>query len=138
MVGLVTAGAAVFAAREEPPNGARVVALAAGGVVVVGVAASVVITIGVEDDERQDGDIVVTSRDTAFPMRLTVPAGAVGFFVENEDVYRHTILIEGTDVEVELPGSTDRRFETELDPGEYRFYCDVPGHDSMAGTLIVT
>ncbi|MBL8777819.1 MAG: cupredoxin domain-containing protein [Acidimicrobiales bacterium] len=137
VLGLGTAGAALAATRANPPDRARVTGLALGGVLVLGAVGSLVATASVEDDQRQDGDIVVVARDTAFPATLEAPAGTVGFFVQNEDLYRHTLLIEGTDVKVELPGSTDRRFEADLDAGEYRYFCDVPGHESMEATLVV-
>jgi len=127
VIGLGTAASALLATRWNPPNRARVVAIAAAGVLMLGTVGSAVATLGVEDDQRQAGDIVVASSDTTFPDELEVPAGAVGFFVENDDVYRHKILIEETDIKVELPGSTAPRFETELAPGAYRYYCDVPG-----------
>lgn len=137
VLGLGTAGAAVMASRRAPADRARPVAWALGAVLVVGAVGAGLATAGVEDDRAQPDDIVVVARDTGFPEQVDAVAGANGFFVENEDLYRHTLLIEGTDVKVELPGSTDRRFEATLETGGYRYYCDVPGHEAMEGTIVV-
>lgn len=39
--------------------------------------------------------------------------------------------IEETDVKIEIPGSTTHRLEIDLPTGEYRYHCDVVGHDSV-------
>lgn len=137
VLGLGTAGAAIMSARREPTDRARPVAWALGAIIVVGAVGSALTTAGVEDDRAQPDDIVVVARDAGFPEEVDAAAGLNGFFVENEDLYRHTLLIEGTEVKVELPGSTDRRFEATLEPGEYRYYCDVPGHEAMEGAIVV-
>jgi len=78
----------------------------------------------------------VVARDVEYPGTITVNAGEVSFFVQNKDRFRHTFVIEGQDVKTELPGSTARRVTATLAPGTYTFKCDVPGHETMKGTLI--
>ena len=133
---LFTAFAAVASARSLAvpvrPIGASVLALAA-----VAVVASASDAVAMADDEAQPGDVAVVAEDLEFPAEVRVEAGAVGFFVDNADPFRHTFLIEGTDVDQELPGSTARRVTADLEPGTYRYYCDVPGHEDMEGTLVV-
>lgn len=114
---------------------------AVGGVAALAVVLVVVsagATLGLEDDERQAGDIVVVAEDVEYPDRVTASAGTIALYVENEDIFRHTFLIEGEDVKQELPGATARRVEVTLAAGSYRFYCDVPGHEDMEGTLEVS
>jgi plastocyanin len=137
VVAFGTALAAFLATRARPPRGAGVVL--GGGAVIVTLACIVsgVAWLGLEDDARQDGDVAITASNTAFPAQIAATAGDVGLYVRNDDVYRHTFVIEGTGAKVELPGSTARRLEATLAPGEYRFFCDVPGHESMQGTLVV-
>ena len=36
-----------------------------------------------------------------------------------------------------VPVSTDVRIPADLAPGTYRYYCDIAGHESMEGTLVV-
>ena len=68
---------------------------------------------------------------------LAASAGLIGFHVANRDQIRHTFVIEGTNVKLEVPASKERRVEVELAAGEYRFFCDVPGHERMEGVLTV-
>ena len=49
------------------------------------------------------------------------------------------LLIDGVDdfkLSVSANGDTDEG-TAELEPGDYRIYCDVPGHESMEATLTV-
>jgi uncharacterized cupredoxin-like copper-binding protein len=51
----------------------------------------------------------------------------------------HTLLVDEVDdfkLQVNTNGDTDTG-TVELEPGEYRLYCDVPGHTSMEATLTV-
>lgn len=140
LVAMVTALFVVLAALMAR-RGASVapgrVGAAFAAVVVVGIAVSGALSAGLSDDERQDADVVVVAKSVEYPERVEAGAGQVSFFVENEDPFRHTFVIEGTEVEQELPGGTARRVEATLEPGEYRYFCDVPGHEDMEGTLIV-
>ena len=124
-------------ARFGPSIAVRPVATATVGLGVLAVAGSVAMTASLDDDERRDGDVGVLASNVEYPAELRVPEGEVGFYIENDDVLRHTFLIEGTSVEQEVPGSTARRVSADLEPGAYRYYCDVPGHEDMEGTLVV-
>lgn len=134
---LTVAGFAGGAGRAD--RLARPLVRSGTAAVAVAVALSALATLGVDSDQQQPGDIAVVAASTDFPEHVEATAGNVAFFVDNEDRTRHTFVIEGQDVKVELPGNTARRVEANLAPGEYRFYCDVPGHeDLMEGTLIVS
>lgn len=98
---------------------------------------SLVIAFAAESEMAEAGDIAVIAEDVYFPATLEAPAGRVAFFLENRDVFRHTFVIEGHEVKAEMPGSKDRRVEVDLAAGEYRYICDVPGHERMEGTLTV-
>jgi plastocyanin len=66
-------------------------------------------------------------------------AGEVEIVYENDGSMVHTLLIEGVDdfkLQVNTNGDTDTG-TVELEAGEYRIYCDVPGHSSMEATLTV-
>ena len=72
-----------------------------------------------------------------YPKVLLASEGLIGFHVTNEDPIRHTFVIDGTNVKLEVPASKQRRVEVELAAGEYRFFCDVPGHERMEGILTI-
>jgi plastocyanin len=74
---------------------------------------------------------------------LTAPAGEVTLVMENPSSVDHNIAIEGGGVdevgEIVGQGGTSQVTAT-VEPGEYTFYCSVPGHQAagMEGTLTVT
>jgi plastocyanin len=136
IVGVVTAVAGVLAAIRSTFSWRPVVGIGAA-LGIVAVVVSVVGVLGLDSDERQEGDVVVVAEDVEYPEQITVAAGSVAFYVDNKDRIRHTFDIEGVGVSEELPGLTARRVEVDLEPGEYRFFCNVTGHEDMEGTLLV-
>lgn len=74
---------------------------------------------------------------------LTAPAGEVTLVMENPSPVDHNIALEGNGVdevgEIVGQGETSEVTAT-VEPGEYTFYCSVPGHQAggMEGTLTVT
>jgi plastocyanin len=74
---------------------------------------------------------------------LEAAAGEVTITMANEGNLPHNVAIEGNGVdeigEVVTEGGTSTVTAT-LEPGEYTFYCSVPGHreGGMEGTLTVS
>jgi uncharacterized cupredoxin-like copper-binding protein len=70
------------------------------------------------------------------PTGLTATAGEITIEHDAQGSVAHTFVID--EVDVRLVGDDAATFE--LEPGEYTFYCDVPGHQEagMEGTLTVT
>jgi cytochrome c oxidase subunit 2 len=69
----------------------------------------------------------------------TASAGEVTIDYENAGNLTHTLLIDGVDdfkLTVSANGDTDEG-TAELEPGDHRIYCDIPGHESMEATLTV-
>jgi plastocyanin len=71
---------------------------------------------------------------------LEASAGTVTLVMENPSTLEHNIAVrgEGVDEQGEVVGQGDESTVTvELEPGEYEFYCSVPGHEEagMKGTL---
>ena len=67
------------------------------------------------------------------PPEVRVPAGTLDVTYVNEGQLEHTLLVDGVrglDLLVRRKGDTARG-AIGLDPGEYRFYCDVPGHRAV-------
>ena len=74
---------------------------------------------------------------------LEAPAGTVTLVMENPSALEHDISVrgDGVDEQGEVVGQGEESsVMVELEPGEYEFYCSVPGHEAagMKGTLTVT
>jgi plastocyanin len=75
--------------------------------------------------------------------QLTAPAGEITLVMENPASVEHNIAVKGDGIDEKGPvvgeGGTSELTVT-LQPGEYEFYCSVPGHEAagMEGTLTVT
>jgi plastocyanin len=70
----------------------------------------------------------------------TLPAGATTITLENQGSIGHNVVFEelGDQLIVEAPGGETAEGEVTLDPGQYTYYCSVPGHrTTMEGTLTV-
>jgi plastocyanin len=95
--------------------------------------------------EAVDGtlDIPVAASGLAYRFAdATAPAGQITIRSENPQSTQHDIAIEGNGVsdkgEIVTSGGVSQ-FSTDLRPGEYTFFCSVPGHreGGMEGTLTV-
>lgn len=82
-------------------------------------------------------DTEVAIAQTTFPEAVSVDAGDIGLFVDNQDPYSHTFTIDELGVNTELVAGANQRVEFSAEPGEYPFYCAIPGHEFMEGTLVV-
>jgi plastocyanin len=98
-----------------------------------------------QEDTGGGGTITLTADPSgaiAFDQtELTAPAGEVTIELVNDSGIPHNVEVEGNGVEevseTITEGSTDLTLT--LEPGEYEFYCAVPGHreGGMEGTLTV-
>lgn len=69
----------------------------------------------------------------------TAEAGEITFEYVNDGRLNHTLLVEGEEgfkLTINSQGDTDSG-SVQLEPGEYRLYCDVPGHGGMVAALTV-
>jgi plastocyanin len=74
---------------------------------------------------------------------LETAAGKVTLVMENPSPLEHNISVrgDGLDEKGEVVGQGEKsEVAVDLEPGEYEFYCSVPGHEDagMKGTLTVT
>ncbi len=127
----------VIGLRGARPGQRRPLAAAAVVLAAVAVVVSSVAAMRVDSDLPQPGDVAIEVLHSAFPSRVAVPTEAPALWVDNQDPFHHTLVIDGTDVRAVLPASTAVRVPVELAPGRYRYWCDVPGHESMEGELDV-
>lgn len=109
-------------------------ALAVAAVATVG---SLVAAATVDTEARQDGDVAIASDLSVFPAQVEAPAGDAMLWLDNRDPFHHTFVIDDTDIRAVMPANRSVRVPVALAPGSYRFWCDVPGHDSMEGVLHV-
>lgn len=102
-------------------------------------AAAVVAAVGMArtpHDAPAADDVTVVIRDFAFPSQVQVSSGG-SIFAQNADFVGHTFSVESTGLSHQLPGRAGLRFAVDLEPGSYRLFCAVPGHEAMQTDLIV-
>lgn len=82
----------------------------------------------------------LVAQDVAFSETdLEAPAGDVTIGLENKDLFWHTFTIEELGVNLRVPVGADLSVTFDAPPGDYRFFCDIPGHPGagMVGTLVI-
>ncbi len=84
----------------------------------------------------------ITAHDIYFdPKELTIPANTdVTIHLPNEGASPHDFSIDALKISVALdPGETDKTVVINAPPGDYEYYCNIPGHKEagMVGTLHV-
>jgi plastocyanin len=85
----------------------------------------------------EDGSLVFE------PNALSAPAGSITLVYANPSPVPHSIAIEADGMELDASETiteSEAEVSAELSPGEYTFYCTVPGHreSGMEGTLMVS
>jgi len=70
---------------------------------------------------------------------LTAAAGEITIELVNESGIPHNVEIEGQDAVSETITEGSTELTVTLEPGEYVFFCNIPGHreGGMEGTLTV-
>ena len=119
---LVVAGAVLAGCGGDDDGGGG-----GGGGLSSGSGGGDTVTVVAQDSLRFDRD------------EYTASAGEVTIDYENSGNLTHTLLIDGVDdfkLMVTSSGDTDEGTD-ELEPGDYRIFCDIPGHESMEATLTV-
>ena len=90
---------------------------------------------GLCDQVAADPDGAVAYEQTA----LTAPAGSITVEFTNEAALAHDFRIEEIGAGTSIFAEGSESVTVELEPGEYTFFCSVPGHRSggMEGKLDV-
>jgi plastocyanin len=86
--------------------------------------------------------LTVEAHDVFFsPKQVKAPTGKLDVDYVEKGSLQHTFVIEGVKgFKLEVgPGAKDDSGTVDLQPGEYTFYCSVPGHraQGMSGTITV-
>jgi plastocyanin len=88
-------------------------------------------------DGGGDGALTLTMVDNAFePVDLTAPAGAEVSLV-NDGAAVHNLTVEGSEIDVDVAAGETGTATLDLDPGEYRTFCEYHEAQGMEGTLTV-
>lgn len=126
-----------------PTRSARRLTVALGAAVVLAACSGGTGSAAPDEGPATDGALVVVGTDTLKfePTSLEADAGEVTVELRCEPAVAHNFVVEETDTKIAdcNAGGTDTG-STELEAGEYTFYCDLPGHRTagMEGTLTVT
>ena len=127
-----------FAARSTTPMGRPGVALGVAAVLFGGLMG---LRLSGGTAEAAASDIALTAENVAFSDSfLAATAGEVTVTLGNEDLFWHTFTIDELGVDLRVPVGAALSASFEAPPGEYEFYCGIPGHPEagMVGTLEIT
>jgi len=118
-----------------------------GSVVVAGLAVVLLVAVGAlgaaarlgfTNATASSGDTRLEMKDVKFASESLASSQTVNVFVTNSDPTSHTFTIDGV-VNQTVPANSQARVSLNLKPGQYRYYCAVPGHSqTMHGTLTVS
>jgi hypothetical protein len=141
---LVSTGTALVATvgalrrYQSTSPAARALAAIAGiallAIVIVGIGAR----LNVSDDPRQPGDLAlqITSETLWSPRELSVPAGKVAVYVENQGNHHGNFTIDGV-ANLDIPAGSAQRTTFDLAPGQYRYYSKLYPEE-MNGTIFAS
>lgn len=92
------------------------------------------------EPDSESAEIELVAENLAYSeTEVATERGHVSLSLENRDLFWHTFTIEELDVDLQVPLSAKMTVTFDAPPGEYRFFCDVPGHvqAGMEGLLVV-
>jgi plastocyanin len=122
--------------EKSSNSAAKRAAVSAGSLIGLLTIVALLLRIGYEEPPSNSGDISISANDNEFiPDRVDAGPGRVTVVVENEDFSIHTFSIEHLDVSQYLPGGVRSEVVFQADPGTYEYFCEIPGHEEMKGTL---
>jgi plastocyanin len=91
--------------------------------------------------EATGGKVTVEAQDVKFDVgTINADAGELEVTLLEKGKQQHTFVIRGHEGKLAVtPSDETDSGSFELEPGEYEYYCDVPGHEAqgMKGTLVV-
>ena len=141
VAGICTFAASVALIRGDEDSSRSIprrVAIAAASVIGLLTIVALVVRFTYDEPARGSGDVTISADDNEFvPDRTDAGSGRVTVVVENEDLSIHTFEIEDLDVSHYLPGGVRSEVTFDASPGTYEYFCAIPGHEDMKGTLQV-
>jgi plastocyanin len=91
--------------------------------------------------DKSTGETAVALEGFAFKPPNLLAKACTTVNLSNKDTATHTFTIDGSPINVTLPGGADNSAELELAPGTYTYYCRFhgsPDGTGMAGKLTVS
>ena len=80
--------------------------------------------------------VAVDNEFTEYPETLT--AEEVSVALDNQGNLEHNVIVDDTGDRLDAMGGETDATSWSLEPGEYRFHCDIPGHEAtMNGEFTV-
>jgi plastocyanin len=142
LVGLVSATAVLINwRRRHLGSGLAVMVGSAGLTLLLVVTLASLVLEGPGVPKARGGSIELGSKSMLYTSsELTSNAGEIVVTLTNNDLWWHTFTIDELDVDLHVPMGAEREITFNAPPGEYRFYCGIPGHEAigMHGILTVT
>jgi len=146
-LGLISLGSIVavigtWRTRHSPKKGAglaQVIGIAVLVALLVITAAALIQRPG-EAETTGPADLSLVAQGMKFDnIALSSNAGQVTISMTNEDFWWHTFTIDELGVDLRVPMGAERTVTFNAEPGTYRFYCAIPGHDTagMHGTITI-
>jgi plastocyanin len=132
---LLVVGAGVAVWRQASDASARRVGTAAVGLLGAAALLAAVASLLSSGQQAAPQDAVSSITDAEFEDAVVASGGTL--FVDNQDLFRHTYTVVGSDIDVHLAARQGERIAIDLDPGIYDIICVIPHHDFMTGTLEV-
>lgn len=128
--------------RDMPDNGARAARLFGQAVLVMLV---MLVFAGLLFRQRQayasrPVDIYLTTEQMKYSQpELVSENGQITLHLSNHDLWWHTFTIDELRIDLKVPMAGERQVSFDAPPGTYRYYCNIPGHETigMVGTLEV-
>jgi plastocyanin len=110
-----------------------------GSLAVLALGTTFVLTSCGSTSEARDVPVVGVElgRYTISPAVLGVPAGEIDLRVTNTDSMVHNIVVAGRGTRNLNPGET-QVLPVVVEVGDYRMWCDVPGHADMGQTATLS
>lgn len=131
----VVSGSGAFFRWSADPIGR--VGVGAAGVFVAGAAMSLLVAAATPSDALIPGDVQVVAEGVMWMPGEIAVSESGGLWVENRDGIRHTFTVPELGIHLEVPALRSRRIDIDAAPGAYQIVCEVPGHESMTGSLFV-
>jgi plastocyanin len=141
LTGLVAA-LGMFITRRNPGQASQAAALVGGfgaGMLLIAAAASLFLRPDMTFLPQQV-EILLGSKNMVYSTsEIQASAGEITVTLANEDLWWHTFTIDELGIDLNVPMKAERSVTFKAPPGEYRFYCGIPGHEAlgMEGTLVV-
>jgi plastocyanin len=126
-----------FLSPLRSPRGSVVVAVLAAVLVVAVAVLGAAARLGFTNASAISGDTRLEMKDFKFSSESLDSNQTANVYLTNSDPTAHTFTIDGA-VNRTVPANSNARVTVNLRPGQYHYYCAVPGHSqTMHGTLTV-